>query len=268
MKLFLSLFVLLYLFTSTSANSHSPETIASDRPGNAYTSTVVGNGIFQFQNGFDLNTGKFDNNIPEPTKYTNTTVFQSNLIRYGIGVKNEINAAIDYTRFESDYSVFGDPITGFSKLGLAYRRNFSEKLFNNSSIGMLAQVNFNDLLDDFKYSNPDAFVLIITQTPISETFGLTTNFGFDFSDQQGQSGLTSNFLYTINLGFGIKGNLSGYIETYGAYSNGNNNLYFDGGIAYLISPNVQLDLYSGFSSDQNYFEYFVSTGISWRMGNL
>lgn len=260
--------MLLYLFTSFSAYSQSPENIASDRPGNAYTSTAVGSRVFQFQNGIDFNTLKFDNNFPEPSKFTNATIFQSNLIRYGIGAKNEINAAIDYTRLESNRSTFGDPRTGISKLGLAYRRNFTEKLLKSSSIGMLAQINFNDILNEFKNSNPDAFVLVLTQTPISKIFALTTNLGFDFSDQQGQSGLTSNFLYTINLGFGIKGNLSGYIESYGAYSNGNNNLYIDGGIAYLISPNVQLDLYGGFSSDQDFIEYFVSTGISWRVGNL
>ncbi len=264
MKIGFSIVICLIVYTVKA----QPTNIASDRPGNAYTSSTVGNAVLQFQNGIDYNRFRFDNNFPEPTKYTNRTLIQSNFIRYGLGLKNEINAAIDYSNIETDQSKSEKTISGISKLGIAYRRNITEEAFGNSSIGVLAQANFNDLLNDFRFSNPDAFLLLLTQTPLTNVFAITTNLGFDLVDDIDKSGLKSNFLYTLNLGFGLTDKLSGYLETYGSYSNGKNTMYYDGGIAYLINSNVQLDLFGGFSVEQLSIEYFVSTGVSWRIGKL
>jgi hypothetical protein len=59
-------------------------------------------------------------------------------------------------------------------------------------------------------------------------------------------------------------NLGVFIENYGNLQQSDFDSFLDGGIAYLINNNLQLDLYSGFGKNDEVKDFFVSAGISWR----
>jgi hypothetical protein len=74
--------------------------------------------------------------------------------------------------------------------------------------------------------------------------------------------------YVLNFGFPIYQKLSGFIESYGQINNNIFQTRFDTGFAYLVNNNFQLDISSGFGNNQNVTDYFISTGISWRVLNF
>ncbi|QNL22522.1 transporter [Hyphobacterium sp. CCMP332] len=284
MKLFLPLFALLCLLTASPVFSQSPETIASDRPGNAYTSTVVGKGVFQGQDGLEFGQSKdeykltfINGGLPSSYNLNSSTYALTNYFRLGIGNKSEINGIVDFRNnrteidgTDSNNNQSSTLITqqGLSKLGIGFRQNIIEEKGNLPALGVLINTYFNGLLDDHRISNPDGFLLILAQKQLSNIFSFTTNLGFNYGDFLNDGDFIDSYLYTLNLGYSITPKLSGYVEAYGQIVNGDIIDAYDAGFGFLINKNVQLDLYGGIYTDQNYFEYFVSTGISWRVGNL
>ncbi|MEC7895480.1 MAG: transporter, partial [Bacteroidota bacterium] len=67
-------------------------------------------------------------------------------------------------------------------------------------------------------------------------------------------------VYTVALGKGIN-NWGIYCELYGNISDSQSDVYFDGGLVYLLKDNLQLDISygAGINNTSNYF----STGVSW-----
>ncbi len=259
-----------------------PENIASDRPGNAYTSTTVGKGVFQGQDGIEFGHAKLRTSIATNTitlrndNYINvdnilqTSAF-TNYYRFGLGNRSEINAAFDYRysenyRISSDNRQSGNYLSGLSKLSLGFRQNILQEKGNAPALGILVNANFNGLLNDYRDANPDGFVLVLAQKQLSNVFSVTTNLGFNIGDIFNQEELANGFLYTLNLGYSITPKLSGYVEGYGLISDGRVIDYYDTGFGYLLGPDIQLDLYAGINYEENYFEYFVSTGVSFRFG--
>jgi len=71
--------------------------------------------------------------------------------------------------------------------------------------------------------------------------------------------------YVFNFAFPIYRKLSGFVENYGQLSQKIFQTRFDGGFAYLVNNNVQLDMFAGYGSNQSVNDYFVSLGVSWRV---
>ncbi len=278
MKLFLPLLAFLILLTANIAFSQAPETIASDRPGNAYTSTVVGAGVFQGQNGLEYGhaNSKFQLIDLFGNRTDAETIFESaaftNYFRYGIGKNNEINAVIDYrysqSRFQNSIANLSNYNSGISNISLGFRQNFLKEKGNAPALGILVNANFNGLLNDYRNSNPDGFLMIIAQKQLSNLFSFTTNLGFNYGDFINGSEIVNSYLYTMNLGYSITPKLSGYIEGYGFIADGKIVDYYDTGFGYLINKDLQLDLYGGIYTEENYFEYFVTFGVSFRVGAI
>ena len=76
--------------------------------------------------------------------------------------------------------------------------------------------------------------------------------------------------YVVNLSFPITEKLGGFVETYGNY---NPNQYgeddfsilFDGGLAYLLNPDLQFDVSTGVGDNDGVNSWFVDLGVSWRI---
>lgn len=259
--------------------SHSqPETIASDRPGNANTAVAVGQRVFQVQSGFDFNRTEFYFKIPnnvDPAPITTKPFIHefsfANVFRYGILKKTEINAEFNISSTEDSFDDrFNEEPSGISKIGLGIRQQVLQESNNIPAIGILGTAYFNGLLNDYGGANPDGRLMLLAQKQLFKFLTITGNFGYSF-DQEFK---VDEFDYTLNLSTSITPIISTYIEIYGPIDGSDFDLTFaDTGIGFLINDNLQLDLYGGvninrpdfnFYVKDSYWNFFGSTGISYR----
>ncbi len=99
------------------------------------------------------------------------------------------------------------------------------------------------------------------QHTLSNRLNLSYNAGMEW--EPGRS--TANFIYTLATGFSITDKLSAYIEIFGTMPEKEKSVHnYDGGLTYLLLPNLQLDISAGTGFENSADNYFLSTGISWR----
>lgn len=271
-----SILIFLIGLTSASLYGQAPENIASDRPGNAYTSTTVGKGVIQGQDGLEFLRAKNEFEIPQldgsllNSRFISESFAFTNYYRFGLSEKSELNAIIDYryseSRIDNEQPSITNYASGISKIGLGFRQNILTEKGNAPALGVLLNANFNGLLNEYRSSNPDGFLLILAQKQLSNIFSFTANLGFNYGDFLNEGDFIDAYLYTLNLGYSITPKLSGYVEGYGQITNGEIADFYDTGLGYLINRNLQLDLYGGIYSEGDYIEYFLSAGLSFRFG--
>lgn len=228
------------------------ETIRSDRPGQANSSYSIGKGMLQVQSGID-----FEENQILPTTWTNLK--SNTVVRYGVGERIDINGSVDVARQKNSQTGIEKwhPMF-FHSWTLGTRVNFLEGKGAVPAVAVQASVfgPFRGLgLQDV-----GATMLLSATETLSKRFSLLVNLGVT------DIGYASRrVFYVVNLGYSISPKLSTYIENYGNVWFGTLVNRWDGGFAYLLRNNLQLDLYGGLGRNSSLVDYLVSGGVSWRM---
>jgi hypothetical protein len=108
-------------------------------------------------------------------------------------------------------------------------------------------------------------VIAAVSKSINNDLSASLNFGGSWN-----SALDETFLiYSAALGLGIDEKLSTFIEVYGNIFSSFVPLHnFDGGITYLLSEDLQLDLSAGKEISGVDSFWFISTGFSVRFNNI
>lgn len=245
--------VLLYTGVNFQANAQNSETIQTDRPGQAIVPYTVGKNTIQGQHGIDY-THAEDNAITEG-------MLIDNVIKYGIGSNIELNTLIDYQSTQTNTQPEVTKQSGFSNVHVGFRVKLFDEKKILPAIGFQMRMKIPGISKDYasKYTSP--FMILTTNKSTTSGIGMTTNWTVSWN---GNDGVPTGG-YVINLSFPIYKKLSGYIENYGQVYNETFETRYDGGFAYLLHNNLQLDLYGGYGSNHGVEDYFISTGISWRL---
>lgn len=230
-------------------------TISSDRPGNANGAATVGKGILQFQAGLQLSGNNYLN-----TDYGNIdikdTEFSENLVvRYGLAERFEMSAVLNYTRGVYKSTSQEMNYSGFNTTMLRAR----VKVIDN--LAFQAGLNVPLLRNDFSndYSSPQ--LEIMYNTNFNEKMNLTTNLGA----QWGKISEDPNGFYVFSFSSALPADFSIILESYGTFNLSGVQNYYDAGVAYLINPDMLLDLNAGWGKNYNVKSYFVTAGISYRL---
>ncbi|MEQ9593514.1 MAG: transporter [Cyclobacteriaceae bacterium] len=245
-----------FLGLSVSASAQFNETIRSGRPGQSIGPWTVGSRILQIQSGMDVFGSKNDNTGAEAQGFLNNTV-----IRYGVAERLEVSALVDYV-FNNNVKSNGTEteLTGLAALDVGGRYHIYSGEGLIPSVGFQLRFRLPVLSEDYEIDKVAPRLVIITNQKLSETFTLFTNWGASWN---GINNRSVGF-YTLNLAFPIAGKLGGFVENYGTLSDGNFNTWFDTGLAYLISNDLQLDLLGGAGKNDGRNDYFISVGVSVR----
>lgn len=236
--------------------------ISSDRPGQALSAKVVGKGILQHQSGFDLfenKTNQYWNRLGEGFRIDNG-------FRYGISTNMELGIGFIYQKEDiriSDTINFSEEL---KVLGLKFRSNLLRN--GNTKHALAYEVEINWPFYNIDTDNPEfgAKLSIMSSHDLGRSFGLAVNVS-SIASPQGKF----TYSYVVNLGYGITDKLSAFVEHYaimdpeGIDWDGK----YDGGLAYLINKDLQIDLFRGYdrnATDQ--YEWFTSFGVSWRVPTL
>jgi hypothetical protein len=248
-----SLLTWIICLLSLSISAQAPENIASDRPGNAFSALTVGKKVFQAQVGTDYGGSRVNNRTSSDYNFLST------FIRYGLWESVEISAQADY-RYDRFRQLAN--INGISNLGIGLRYNVLRSSNGGPDIGALLTVNFSNILSSYETRNEIPTLIVSVQQALPYNFSLTANFGGSLVDPNRDF----QGIYVLNLGYGITEELSAFIESYGTFDSRNFIRNYDAGLGYLANKDIQIDIYGGAADYRNELSYFVSVGISIRVG--
>ena len=223
--------------------------LQADRPDQTETPFTVPKNHFQMENGF-----LFEHTNNSAQFFTGP----SSLLKYGINDHFEVGAITEFTTTSTGKNLYGlNPVT--------FR--FKEKIFDEKGIlpttsflGYLTVPNFASTALTVKYFAP-AFRFTMQHT-LSEKISLGYNLGAEWDGESAEP----DFIYTLTMGYSVSEKTGVYAEVYGfaaQFSKADHRV--DGGINYLLKPNLLLDFSGGIGLTQNAPDYYLAFGISFRL---
>ncbi len=133
--------------------------------------------------------------------------------------------------------------------------------------GIIAELGLPIGSDEFSNNKVQPLVKLLWAYELSAHLGIGGNVNFDFPvvDEQRILELSSSF----SAAYSLTDNFGTYIEYFGFYPEDNdvdaeNAHYLNGGLSYLFSPNLQLDIRAGFGLNEDADDFFTGAGVSFR----
>lgn len=233
--------------------------IRSGRPGQAAGAFGVGDQVLQFQ------LGAVYENLILPSDDASITNYTA-VVRYGITRHLEAGLAIGYRR--NDFNS-GQVLDGLSTFQAGLRYNLYEGSGAIPSIGVQARATLPFTTGDFERDRVGVTSLLALGSAMSDRTSLFLNLiaNYPGGDER------INYSYALGVGQSLSERWSAYVEVYGSLSDGITDAY-NGGVAFLVSPDVQLDLSVGVTTDQDITtidgprwidSWFIDGGVSVRI---
>ena len=207
------------------------------------------------QNGVDFNS-------TSGTKYNYNLTDFNGVFRFGITEPFEVGLGLNYISEKKELNNLpSSSMSGLSSFSLRIRSNVYQGKGLIPSVGYQFNLALPYVSEIYQPDHVAPKITIITSQSITQKLGLATNFGFAWN------GVSSNpkGFYIVNLGYSINNKWSVFVENYGTEENNQLNSKFDGGVAYLMNNDLQLDVFGGYDQSNNVKEWFVSVGFSWRI---
>lgn len=241
--------ILIHLLGTMALRGQPLSPIATDRPDQTECPFIVPKGYFQAENGFVYE--KTDAN-------SHAAAYPSVLWKYGISDNFEVRLI---TELVSEKAA-SDTKTGLMPITVGFKvKIFEEKgiLPKTSFIGHLTVPTLASKAFSADFYAP-SFRFTMQHT-LSDRFTLAYNLGAEWDGTTPETTL----IYTVTTGCGITKKLGVYVELYGfALQNQSADHRFDGGLTYLVSNNVMMDVSGGCGLSHNAPNYFVGLGLSYR----
>lgn len=264
-KIFLLAMVIATLaIPSTSLFAQYNETIRTGRPGEAIGPFAVGARVFQIQAGLGILDYKLYGNSPEstPPSENGTAFLIGSVFRMGLTEHFEVNMGLAFQDGSQTVGTSTSDRNGMNAFAFGIRYNIYVGKGWIPSVGFQVNVGMPWLSPEFNSSAVRPRMTLITAQRMAEKWGLTTNWGLfwngDSPDPLGY--------YVVNVSYDASDKWSVFIEPFGFIRNGYWEPHIDGGAAYLVNNNLQLDIAGGIGMGPDEFsDWFVNAGVSWRV---
>ncbi len=248
------IFTLLFLYcTSNFCFAQYNETIRTGRPGQSIGAFTVGKNILQFQQGFDYYTS-FERN-------TVRGFLSNSVIRYGVLETVEFSALIDYRYQDNNLEAFNSTLSGLSNLQLGFRVHINEQKGWIPVTGFQMRLKIPHVSQDFESNHLAPTMVFVANWALPKKMSFATNWIISYDGNSPEP----TGKYVLNFGFPITKKLNGFIGNYSQIRNSIFQTRFEGGLAYLVNNNLLIDVFSGYGNNQNVEDYFISTGVSYRI---
>lgn len=241
-------------------NSTEPDLINADRPGIADGSTVVGPKTFQIESGIQA---EFRRNGDSREH----TLFVPTLLRFGIDshweVRVEGNTYTRVTSFQSTSTT--DRTSGFAPLSLGFKYHIYDD--HQFSLGTIVRVFPTWGSKEFRTQHTTGDIRLAADWNFAPHLSLNPNIGVaKYEDDQGR--LFTAGLFAVTLNWNPTKKLNPFIDLGAQWpeeTNGQTSAILDGGLAYIIGQNLQVDAGVGTRvHGETGPRPFIEFGISWR----
>ena len=257
----IKLFPLLAVMAALNATA-AEDAINADRPGIADGSAVVGPGRFQIETGLQR---EWRNQSGEKTR----TVFIPTLLRLGLSEAWEVRIESNGYTWERVTAADGDfsKSSGAAPVSLGAKYRLLEGDGTSPSLGVIARVFPRSGGGSFRTRHTTGDVRLVADWDFAEDWSLNPNIGLArYEDDAGE--IFSARLLAMTLSYSVNKKLSVFLD--GALQtpelkNGGAQTVYDAGVAYLLTPDMQLDFSAGVRGRGNTPpNQFIGAGISVR----
>lgn len=236
-------------FIGTAVFSQVLPPIQTDRPDQTECPFIVPVKYIQTETGFMYE---------KASSSENTVTHPSVLWKYGVNSRLEFRLI---TELEST-KLAGTKISGLNPVTVGFKTNLAQEHGILPMVSFIGHLTIPDLAGKDKKATYYAPSFRFTmQHSLSDKISLGYNLGAEWDGESPEP----TFIYTLTSGFELSEKFGSYIEIYGfAPQKGKADHRFDGGLTYLITSNVMVDLSGGVGLTPNAPDYFISTGFSFR----
>jgi len=255
-----ALVLVIILSTSLSVFAQDDKTdigvLVTDRPDATESPNTVTKGYIQFE------TGGFFESFEEGTFRTETYVFNTTLVRYGLLDNLELRLGWDLLENQTTNNGNRFDVNGFNPLLLGLKIAIAEEKGWRPQIGFIGHLFLPFTAnDDLRPETTGTNLLLAFAHTLSEKSSLSYNIGAEIMG--GSPELA--YVYSIAYGYSFTDKFGGYIELYGDLpEDSSSNHLWDAGLTYLLSDNVQLDATVGTSITDGQ-DILLSAGVSFRL---
>jgi Putative MetA-pathway of phenol degradation len=245
---------LILLFFTILIHEYPAQELITDRPDQSESAVSVLPGSIQIETGF-----AFEKLTESNINVENYTI-AGTLLRYGIvdDVELRLGTAYLITNAQSSIDGFGDFLLG-AKI------NFLKENEQVIDFGILAHALLPIGSAAFNPIEVEPEIIAALSKSLNDDLSASLNFGGSWS-----SIIDETFLiYSAALGQALNGKTSVFIEVYGNVFSSFSPIHnFNGGIIYLLSEDLQLDLSGGkgIAGVESY--WFISSGLSIRFNKI
>ncbi len=225
--------------------------IVADRPNQSDGATILPKGYFQMENGASIE------DIKPGFVYT----YPSTLWKIGVSESFEFRVLTEYINITHNGQANIDGL-------LPIQVGFKTKLFNQhgmipkaAAIGFLSLPGIASKQFQTTYFAPS--MRLAFEHEVSNIFSIAYNVGAEWNGEDARP----DFLYTFSLQLNMFRRLGAYIEAYGNVPQQRENEFqhrLDGGLTYMVSNDVVVDVSGGIGLSDNAPERYVAVGFSYR----
>jgi hypothetical protein len=249
-----------FSFAQEQENNRRSQPLVTDRPDATEASSTVGKGTLQFETGGLYEANEAGNIITE--NYT----FNTMLIRYGILENLELRLGWDFVEGSTKISnnKLNNVTSGLSPLLLGLKIDIAKENGIKPEVALIGHIYpIFSASNDYRpeYTSVD-FRLSLSHT-LSEKSSLGYNIGAEWKNDSPEAAA----IYTLAYGYSVTDKFGMYTELYGDLPEDSSaNHYWDAGITYLASNDLQFDAYVGASITQGQ-DLLLGIGLSYRVKN-
>lgn len=274
----------LLLLSAVYMQAQYTEIINSNRPGISESPYSVGVNVLQLEGGFFYKAQEEAKSKElENTNRINETIFGTELLtRYGLFIDElEVSANVAYQNNKIDNTPNYNGISAFT-IGLKYlifekkyedksleirswkkRHAFDKKRFI-PTVGLYIGYNTNFLGTEYKAKKGSYKFAVLLQNNFSKRFVVVTNL---IADEVGQE--DPFYAYSLSMTYAFNKQFSFFFENYGQYRRFFKPEYrLGGGFAYLMSKDLQFDIYGQSMPFEREGTWSFGLGVSWRLDNF
>jgi hypothetical protein len=193
-------------------------------------------------------------------------MFPSTLVRIGLTRLVELRVGLDgYMRQDLSPGGSADGV-GDSSLGVKVRLAAEKR----SEAAVIAQLGLTTGDSEVSALQNDPSVVFAFANAISDRLSLAYTLGVAWEtveDGAGEEDTLSVLRWTVALGIAGKGRWGYFVELFGSAglsAGGPPDNSFDGGVTYLLRPNLQFDIAAGIGLSSPAPDWFTTLGISYR----
>jgi hypothetical protein len=255
----------------TPPEDPAPE-LVTDRPDQTESASVVPAGYFQLETG--VSYSRDDDGV----FVVRTLSGPGTLVRIGVGGRTELRVGWDgwvEEKFDSGQPRITDgSVSGLGDGSLGAKVKLREEAGALPEMAILASINLAVGDDEVTSDELDPSFLVAFAHTLTDRLGLGYNLGLQrFTDLDPETfGEETDdfvrFVGSVALGRSFTERLGGFVEVFGEKPEsgalGGTQVSLDGGVTYLVRPNLQLDAYAGAGVSDDAPDWIAGVGLSVR----